>query len=96
MSSVQVTSDKQPSKQRQLRPQDATWPSVGYVGVPGMRLAMGGCSHQTVYTYIREGLLPPMIDIGIGRRGWPVDVARQAIVELPGKIAARKARRKAS
>lgn len=79
------------SRRRQLRPEAAVWPEVGFVGIAAMRLALNRCAAQTIYNYIAEGLLPPMVDIGPNRVGWPVEVARQALVDLPAKVAARKA-----
>ena len=81
------------SRRRELRPEAAPWPEVGFVGIAAMRVALNRCSAQTVYNYIADDLLPPMIDIGINRVGWPVDVARQALVDLPAKVAAKKATR---
>lgn len=87
------TQAERKSRRRELRPEAPIWPEFGFVGIAAMRVALNRCSAQTVYNYIRDGLLPPTIEIGINRVGWSVDVARQALADLPTKVAERKASR---
>lgn len=70
-------------------PDFGPWPQVGFVGIDKMRAALDR-SEQGVRNLVDEKLLPPLVAIGPNRVGWPVDVARQAIVALPGLLAARR------
>lgn len=74
------------------RPSDAPWPQVGYIGMPQFMHALSLRSAQSVYSYVAQGLLPAPEPIGPNRIGWRVEVARQALDELPGKVRTTAAR----
>ena len=88
---MQSTQQATARKARPCRTPDyGPWPPAGYVTAQQMMAALGGASDETIRNYERAGLLPPRMPINAaGRGGWPVDVARAALAELPGKLAAR-------
>lgn len=78
---------EQKPKPNQRRVDHGPWPSEGYVDVPKLRAALGDAAEQTVRNYIARGLLPPLVRFGPNRVGLPVSVARQALADLPMKMA---------
>jgi predicted DNA-binding transcriptional regulator AlpA len=71
----------------------APWPDYGFITVEMMMAALSVTSAQTVYNYCADDLLPMPERIGPTRIGWRVEVARNALDELPAKaMALRKAR----
>ena len=62
------------------------WPPVGFITITQLMAALGVRSVQSVYSYVQKGLIPPPDSIGPNRIGWRVDVARQALDELPTKV----------
>lgn len=72
-------------------PDPTPWPATGYVSVEMLMHGMGGASVSTVYSYKRQGLIPEPERIGLNKIGWKVEVARQALADLPAKVAALRA-----
>lgn len=72
-------------------PDPSPWPLTGYVSVEMLMHGMGGASVSTIYSYKRIGLLPEPDRIGLNKVGWRVEVARQALADLPAKVAALRA-----
>lgn len=62
------------------------WPPVGFIKIEQLMAAVGLRSTQSVYNYVQQGLLPEPEPIGPNRIGWRVEVARQALDELPTKV----------
>lgn len=67
-------------------PDHSPWPPRGFVTVTQMMAALGVRSPQTVYSYVRQGLLPEPSPIGPNRIGWPVAAAGEAVDSLPEKV----------
>lgn len=65
------------------------WPELGYVTKKHLAQVLGRSSPRGVDSLIEQGLIPHPIAIGLSRVGWPVQEARQAVEELPTKVAAR-------
>jgi len=82
--------EKSKNKSKKRYPDPTPWPASGYVTVPQMMHAAGNVCIGTIYKHIRTGALPKPIETSLNRVGWPVDVARQAIAELPARLAAIK------
>lgn len=69
-------------------PDPTPWPEIGYISVEQLMHSLGGASLNTIYSYKRQGLIPEPDRIGPNKIGWRVEVARQALADLPAKVAA--------
>lgn len=75
-----------PPRRPPRRPDLSPWPPRGFVTVPQLMAALGLKSAQSVYTYIAQGLLPPLEPIGPNRVGLRVEVAAKALEQLPSLV----------
>jgi hypothetical protein len=91
------TATQAPKPVRRCRvPDYGPWPPVGYVTPRKVMAALGGVSDETIRNYEASGLLPKRQPITGGQGGWQVDLIREALAALPGKLKARAESRRGS
>lgn len=76
-------------------PDPAPWPADGYISVAMLMHALRSCGQSTIYKWCDDGLLPRPTKIGLSAVGWPVEQARQMVIDLPAKAAALRAQKAA-
>lgn len=86
------------SASRKPAPDPSPWPAdgTGYISIPMVMHALRGCGQSTVYKWCDDGLLPRPTKIGLSAVGWPVEQARQMVIDLPEKAAALRAQKAAA
>ncbi len=93
-----VKTSKTPRSDTETKPRPgpdlSPWPPVGYITRGQMRAAAGGVANQTLCNWEAAGLIPKAVFYAPNRCGWPVDVARQALADLPSKVTAHAAARR--